>query len=79
MRERLAEMFRIAREEGALRKVADGHDDADESLALFKDAIEKGLAGKEEGINPVAEAEYHEGWYDCKHWILSMLEGPESK
>ena len=41
MREEIAEQFRIARAEGALRKVADGKDDADQILTLFKEEMRK--------------------------------------
>ena len=41
MREQIAEYFRIARQEGALRKVADGKDDADQILTLIREEMEK--------------------------------------
>ena len=52
---------------------------ADQILALLCEEVEKALAGKEEGINPVSEAEYHEGWYDCKHWIFRVLRGDNDR
>ena len=48
MIEKVAELFRIARKEGALRKYADGKSDAEEAISLLKEEIEKSLLTDEE-------------------------------
>jgi len=51
MREKIAEAFRVARAEGALRKVADGQYDADQILALARGEIQKSVLTDEEIIS----------------------------
>jgi len=40
-------------------------------LTLITEEIEKELNGREEDM--IADADYKEGWLDCRHWILALL------
>ena len=61
MREEIANMFRIARAEGALRKVADGKDDAEELLTLIGEKIDK-----VENPYPVLK----DSDFDTEQWVV---------
>lgn len=78
VRERIAECFRIARAEGALRKSADGLDDADEVLDDPSIAV---LAKDQTVGNDEVGAAYRE-WFQAKCAELGfrrIVEKPEEK
>jgi len=44
---------------------------ADVPIKIICEEIEKELNGREEDM--IADADYKEGWLDCRHWILALL------